>query len=195
MCGRYTLKLPIVDLAGELDLELPKFTFEPRYNIAPTQRLPIVTYDDGQVLALHRWGLIPNWAKDPSVGNKMINARGETLASKPAFRDALAKRRCLVPASGFYEWKKSPTGKVPQHIDNQDRSLLTFAGLWESWTDGEEKEIRSFTIITVTPNTLMATIHDRMPAIILPEDRERWLSPDLSTEEALKLLRPYPDGL
>lgn len=195
MCGRYTLKLPLVDLANQLDVDLPGFTFEPRYNIAPTQRLPILTWEDGQVLALHRWGLIPFWAKNPSIGNKMINARGETIDSKPAFRAAFAKRRCLVPASGFYEWKKSPTGKIPQHIHNADQSLLTFAGLWESWKDGEDKEIRSFTIITVTPNTIMAPIHNRMPAIILPEDRERWLSPDLSSEAALALLRPYPDGM
>lgn len=195
MCGRYTLNLPIVELADQLDLDLPEFTFEPRYNIAPTQKLPIVTFEEGKVLALHRWGLIPFWAKDPSIGNKMINARGETLAHKPAFRTALARRRCLVPASGFYEWKKTPTGKIPQHIHNQDQSLLTFAGLWESWKDGEDKELRSFTIITVTPNELMAPIHDRMPAIILPQDRERWLSPDLTSEEALQLLRPCPDGL
>ncbi|MEM0997943.1 MAG: SOS response-associated peptidase [Bacteroidota bacterium] len=195
MCGRYTLALPLIEVAQALGIGLPTFDFSPRYNIAPTQRLPIITDEAPQQFHLHRWGLIPFWAKDPAIGNRMINARSETIANKPAFRAAFRKRRCLIPATGFYEWKKTPTGKVPHHIYNQDSAVLTFAGLWESWQDAEAKEIRSYTIITCPPNALMAPIHDRMPAIILPEDRGRWLDPGLAPEAALALLQPYPPGL
>jgi putative SOS response-associated peptidase YedK len=190
MCGRYTIALPAVDIALLLDLITPDFDFEPRYNVAPTQRLPVLSNAAPDRLALYRWGLIPSWAKDPSIGNKLLNARAETLAEKPAFRQALAQRRCLVPATGFYEWKAGPLGKVPHHIHMISGELLTFAGLWESWKDAEGREIRSFTIITTTPNELMAPIHDRMPVIIAPEDRQRWLNgPDVAD-----LLRPFPDG-
>lgn len=190
MCGRYTLALPAIDIALLLDLMTPDFDFEPRYNVAPTQRLPVLSNDAPDRLSSYRWGLVPSWAKDPSIGNKLLNARAETLADKPAFRQALAQRRCLIPATGFYEWKAGPTGKVPQHIHLAGGGLLTFAGLWESWRDGEGREIRSFTIITTTPNALMAPIHDRMPVIIAPQDRQRWLQ----GEGIADLLRPYPDG-
>jgi putative SOS response-associated peptidase YedK len=191
MCGRYTIALPAIDIALLLDLLTPDFDFEPRYNVAPTQRLPVQSNDAPDRLSSYRWGLIPSWAQDPSIGNKLLNARAETLADKPAFRQALAQRRCLVPATGFYEWKAGPFGKVPQHIHMADGSLLTFAGLWESWRDAEGREIRSFTIITTTPNALMAPIHDRMPVIIAPQDRQRWLR----GEDHLALLQPLPDGL
>jgi putative SOS response-associated peptidase YedK len=190
MCGRYTIALPAIDIAALLDLLTPDFDFEPRYNAAPTQRLPVVSNDAPRRLQSYRWGLVPAWAKDPSIGNKLINARAETLAEKPAFRTALAQRRCLVPATGFYEWKSGPLGKVPQHIRLASGGLMTFAGLWESWKDGEGREIRSFALITTTPNALMAPIHDRMPVVIAPEDRERWLQGGAATD----LLRPCPDA-
>jgi putative SOS response-associated peptidase YedK len=190
MCGRYTLALPAIDIALLLDLMTPDFDFEPRYNVAPTQRLPVLSNDAPDRLSSFRWGLIPSWAKDPSIGNQLINARAETLAEKPAFRQALAQRRCLIPATGFYEWKAGPVGKVPQHIHMASGALLTFAGLWESWRDGEGREIRSFTIITTRPNALMAPIHDRMPVIIAPQDRLRWLQGGGIAD----LLQPYPDG-
>ena len=195
MCGRYTLKMPIALVAEESDLGHPEFEVEPRYNIAPTQRLPVLTQERPRHLQLMRWGLIPSWAKDPSIGSKMINARAETLAEKPAFREALQQRRCLIPADGFYEWQQTGFGKLPQHIHLISGSLLTFAGLWDRWRDGEGRELRSFTIITTTPNALMAIIHDRMPVIIPPEKRDLWLDPAASLAEVQALLVPLPDGL
>ena len=195
MCGRYTLKMPLLEVAAELGLDHPEFALEPRYNIAPTQRLPIVTGEMPRRLQLMRWGLVPAWAKDPSIGNKLINARAETLSEKPAFRKALEMRRCLVVADGFYEWKATPYGKSPQHIHLQTNGLLTFGGLWESWRDAEGKELRTFTIITTTPNTLMAEIHDRMPVIVPPEFREKWLDLRTPMAEIDALLVPLADGL
>ncbi|HHG83419.1 MAG TPA: SOS response-associated peptidase [Bacteroidetes bacterium] len=192
MCGRYTLALPLSELLAALQLDLPDFDFVPRYNLAPSQRLPIITNEGSLNLRLHRWGLIPFWAKNPAIGHKMINARGETLAEKPAFREALRQRRCLIPADGFYEWQKTPYGKVPHHIHFINREVMTFAGLWESWRDAQGKEIRSFTIITTSPNALMAPIHDRMPVIIPAANRMRWLEMDLPQEAVLAQLCPYP---
>lgn len=194
MCGRYTLKMPIAAVAEELGLDKPEFQIEPRYNIAPTQRLPVVTGEQPRRLQLLRWGLIPSWAKDPSIGNKLINARAETLSEKPAFRQALQQRRCLVVADGFYEWKATNLGKQPQHIHFIDGNLITFGGLWESWRDAEAREIRSFTIITTTPNRSMSEIHDRMPVIIPPEARARWLDPTTPLSEIQSLMVPLPDG-
>ena len=194
MCGRYTLKLPLDAVAEDLGVDHPEFAIEPRYNISPTQRLPVVTGELPHRMQLMRWGLVPSWAKDVSISNKMINARAETLFEKPSFRNAIAKRRCLIPTDGFYEWKATPFGKVPQHIHLQSQGLITFGGLWESWLDGEERELRTFTIITTTPNALMAEIHDRMPVIIAPQDRERWLDPQTPLAEIQAMLAPYPDG-
>jgi putative SOS response-associated peptidase YedK len=194
MCGRYSLSLPAATLAELLTLDLPEVEMEPRYNMAPSQRLPVVTDAEPNRLQWMRWGLIPSWAKDPSIGHKLINARSETLAEKPAFRYSFSKQRCLVPADGFYEWKPGPLGKTPYHIHLQDRSLMTFAGLWETWKDAEGREIMSFNIVTVEPNALMAPIHDRMPAIILPKDRKTWLDPATSQTELMGLLKPYSLG-
>ena len=194
MCGRYNITYDIDELLGDLDLLMPDFEFEPRYNIAPSQRLPIISSDAPKELKLYRWGLVPFWAKDPKIGYKMINARGETIAQKPAFRNAYKKRRCLIPATGFYEWQKTATGKQPMHIHLTTGKVMTFAGLWEIWEDAEEREMRSFTIITTTPNELMAPIHDRMPVIVAQEDRADWLNTDLPPEEVQHLVKPFPDG-
>lgn len=194
MCGRYTITLDIEAILAQMDLLMPDFDFEPRFNIAPTQRLPVITGDAPKELQLFKWGLVPFWAKDPRIGNKMINARGETVASKPAFRAAFKQRRCLAIADGFYEWKKTPTGKVPHHIRLSSREVFTIAGLWESWEDPEGKPLRTFTLITTTPNELMAPIHDRMPAIIAPADRAEWLAPETAPEKLQKLIGPLPDG-
>lgn len=194
MCGRYTLTLPLLKIAELLDLDAPEFLLEPRYNIAPTQYLPVITNEDPRTFAMHRWGLVPFWAKDPSIGNKMINARGETIASKPSFRKAVRERRCLIPVTGFYEWKKTPTGKVPHHITHKDEPVMTFGGLWEIWEDAEGKEMRTFTIITTEPNELMAEIHNRMPVIIPRELREAWLDMARPLEEVLMMVKPLEDG-
>lgn len=195
MCGRYTLSLNIDAIVDEMDLLLPDFDFEPRFNIAPSQRLPIVLNQHPKELRLHKWGLIPPWAKDPRIGHKLINARGETLFEKPSFRAAVRAHRCLVPADGFYEWQRSPTGKVPHHIRLKSRRLMTFAGLWEVWTDPEGREIPTFTVVTTRPNQLMSPIHDRMPVIVPPAQRAQWLDPALAESEISGLLLPLEDGL
>jgi putative SOS response-associated peptidase YedK len=166
--------------------------WKPRYNAAPTQRMPVVRIvDDKRELALLRWGLIPSWAKDPKIGNSLINARGETVAEKPAFRSAFKARRCLVLVDGFYEWRKLPGGgKQPYRITMADGSPFAFAGLWERWDKGDEP-LETFTIITTTANELVVPIHDRMPVILDPADYDAWLeSPD--TAIPMALIQPYP---
>lgn len=187
--------MPILEIVEDLGIDHPEFEVEARYNIAPTQRLPVIAQGAPYALELMRWGLIPAWAKDPRIGSKMINARAETLAEKPAFRQALQQRRCLVPADGFYEWQQTGLGKVPQHIHLVSRKLITFGGLWESWRDAEGRELRSFTIITTTPNADMAPVHDRMPVIIPPDKRAAWLDPRTSPVDIQAMLVPLPDGL
>jgi putative SOS response-associated peptidase YedK len=164
----------------------------PNYNVAPTQEVAaVVEDDDKRKLEMVHWGLIPSWAKDPAIGNKMINARAETVSEKPSFRSAFKKRRCLILADGFYEWKKTDDDKQPYHVKMEDGSPFAFAGLWETWKDGPE--IRSCTIITTEANDLMNEIHHRMPVILPPEDYDMWLDPDFEEKEALtSLLKPYP---
>jgi putative SOS response-associated peptidase YedK len=194
MCGRYALVV-----AGDGSLQR-RFSLEellddpaPRFNVAPTQTLPVVVRHSPNHLETMRWGLIPSWAKDPSVGNRMINARAETVAEKPAFRRPFRSRRCLVPASGFFEWKREGTGKQPYFIHLTDEPLFAFAGLYDIWHDPQGQEVRSYTILTTDANDLMAPIHDRMPVILAREDEDDWLDPDIrEPERLLPLLRPYP---
>ncbi|HEX6142358.1 MAG TPA: SOS response-associated peptidase [Geminicoccaceae bacterium] len=192
MCGRYVLTSPLEAVHELFDVpERPNLGA--RYNIAPSQEVPIVrlTRDGaGRELALVRWGLIPHWAKDPSIGNRMINARVEGVASKPAFRDPFRRRRCLVPADGFYEWRKDGRKRQPYLIRLKEGGLLAFAGLWDIWRDPEGQSIHSCTIITGPPNELVAPLHDRMPVILGRDDHQRWLAAD--PEEAGTLLRPCP---
>jgi putative SOS response-associated peptidase YedK len=195
MCGRYVIKSPSAKLKVRFQLDdLP--LFEPRYNIAPTQPVPIVRRLDQpkREWTPVRWGLIPSWAKDAKIGNKLINARGETVAEKPSFRSAFRKRRCLIPADGFYEWKKLDGGKQPHFIHLCDEEPFAFAGLWELWTNPNDGEvIESCTIVTTEANALMRTLHDRMPVIVPAEDYDLWLDAATQDVEGLKgLLRPYP---
>ena len=192
MCGRYTLKTPVSVLAERFEIEDSPSSITPSYNIAPTQQVATVLAENGKrKLEMLHWGLIPSWAKDPEVGNRMINARAETIAEKPSYRKAFQERRCLVLADGFYEWQKTDNGKQPFYIRMQDESPFAFAGLWESWRNG--REIRSCTIITTAPNELAAPIHNRMPVILDPEDYEMWLDPDFDERDPLtSLLKPYP---
>ncbi len=194
MCGRYVL----TD-TGELQTRFDIATtgggpeVAARYNIAPTQTLPVVTRHSPNRLEAMRWGLIPSWAKDASIGSRLINARAETVAEKPSFRNALRARRCLVPASGFYEWKRHGTRKIPQYITLPDAPLFAFAGLWEQWRSPEGETVRSYTIITTEPNDLMATIHNRMPVILPREIEDDWLNGEITDAGYLQsLLRPYP---
>jgi putative SOS response-associated peptidase YedK len=202
MCGRYTL-VRIADLSGLFPWitdDLPDAP--PRYNIAPTQPVLAVASDAPDKYDFFFWGLVPPWAKDPSVGNKMINARGETLADRPAFRKAYQRRRCLIPADGFYEWKKldkdaagakgKAKAKQPMYVRMRSREPFAFAGLWETWRSPEGKDLRSCTIITTHPNQLMAQMHDRMPVILPREQYRQWLDDrDRPPEELSKLLVPY----
>src|SRR5262245_33896326 len=189
MCGRYSLATSrgqladLFRLAGGPDLPL-------RYNIAPTQPVPVVrAAGDGRALALARWGLIPHWASDPAIGNRMINARSETVAEKPSFRDAFRKRRCLIPATGFYEWLAQAGGKQPYHFRLHDGRPFAFAGLWERWDRGGEP-VASCARRTTEVNAVVRPVHGRMPVIMPPEHFAAWLT--AGTREGAELLRPYP---
>ena len=201
MCGRFKLTIPFREIVRLYDLTLSEPSrydnLRPRYNIAPTQEVAVVRYDPAakaRTLDFLRWGLVPFWAKDVKIGYSLINAMGETVADKPSFREAFKKRRCLVPADGFYEWQ--PTGgkaKQPYLIQMLDHAPFAFAGLWESWQDKATGEvIQSCTIITCPPNTLTAPIHNRMPAILAREDYAAWLGEEAASPERLKaMLKPF----
>jgi putative SOS response-associated peptidase YedK len=193
MCGRYTLKHDIQAIAQEFHVA-PSLQTAPRYNIAPTQEVISVLQNGEAHLELLRWGLIPSWAKEESIGSKMINARAETLAEKPSFKRLLHSKRCLVVSDGFYEWKQEGRGpKTPMYITLKDDDLFAFAGLWDAWKDADGLVIRTCTIITTEPNELMASIHTRMPAILSRDAREIWLDTAIRDEHALlPLLTPYP---
>lgn len=193
MCGRYNLRTPPDSWAEIFEL-LSTPDWQPRYNIAPTQTVPIVRLDvlKQREMALVRWGLVPSWADDLSISNKLFNARSETASSKPAFRSAFKSRRCLIPVDGFYEWQKTGRQKQPMHITRDDGRTFAFAGLWERWDRGAVP-VESCTILTTDANDLMRPIHDRMPVIIPPEDYERWLAVATPAEELQALIqRPDP---
>ena len=196
MCGRYTLSTPMDDLVEVFDVPPVNFDHEPRYNIAPTQEAPVVASDRrGIRMGLMRWGLVPSWADHPSIGSRMINARAETLRTKPSFKEAVVARRCLVPADGFYEWVREGSGKVPYWIHDPNRKPMSLAGLWERWQGGGQEPVYSFTIITVAPNDAVRPLHDRMPAIVPGGERAIWLDKSVRTENALEILRPYEGEL
>jgi putative SOS response-associated peptidase YedK len=198
MCGRYSLATGVDVLRGLFRIEGEAPSLEPRWNVAPTQPVTVVVVpnEGPRTLRLMRWGLIPSWAKDPSIGNRMINARAETLAEKPSFRDALRKRRCLVVADGFYEWVKEGARKRPVWIHPKEGGVLAFAGLWERWKDPEGSTVESCTIVTTSANGTMAPFHHRMPVILPPAAWDRWLDPAPADPAALlPLLVPAPDDL
>ncbi len=191
MCGRYVLEVDPDQLQLAFHLsDAP--TLPPRYNVAPTQFLPVITNEQPDALSFLRWGLIPSWAKDMSIGNKLINARAETAAEKPSFRSALKRRRCLVPASGFYEWQKQTSGKTPLYIQVKDAPVIAFAGLWEIWHSPDGSELRTYTILTTGANEFMQPIHTRMPVILHPRDYDQWLDPrEVPGEQFAPLLQPF----
>lgn len=195
MCGRYSLTQPIQTLKEHFQAIAVELEHNPRYNIAPSQSVPIVIAGaQGREIHALRWGLIPSWAKDPSMGNRLINARAETVHEKPSFKSSLRKRRGLVPADGFYEWQVRDQGKVPQYIRLRTGGLMAFAGLWSEWDSGKET-LRTFTIITTTANRELEPVHARMPVILLPEHYGDWMSPDTSSEQVITLLGPLREGL
>jgi putative SOS response-associated peptidase YedK len=198
MCGRYTLSAPAEVIAELFELaEVP--ALERRYNIAPTQEAPVVRLARGGDRRLHllRWGLVPFWADDPAIGNRMINCRAETAADKPAFRDHFRRHRCLVVADGFYEWRKETGGKQPYWIHRPDGLPFAFAGLWSRWTDRRkepEERLDTFTILTVDAAPNLRHLHDRMPAILDPGDWAAWLDPKLERPADLHALLARADG-
>lgn len=195
MCGRFTMTVDPAQLQDTFPwLEVPE-GIQPRYNIAPTQPVAVVPNNGENRLEYFQWGLIPSWAKDPSIGNRMINARADTLAEKPAFRAAFRRRRCLVLADGFYEWRKEAGQKVkqPMYIRLKTGEPFAFAGLWEVWNSPDGSQILSCTIITTDPNELVEDIHNRMPVILPRDGYASWLEPSERQPKDLQdLLRPYP---
>ena len=201
MCGRYRLTAKERYLAEHFGIDdLADVEWVSRYNIAPTQKVVVIRQDRDQpkrTLSLMRWGLIPYWAQDISIGNRTINAMSETASEKPAFREAMRKRRCLVPADGFFEWKKlSSKRKQPYNIGMLDDSVFAFAGLWDRWRSSSGETIESCSILTTDANAITKDIHDRMPVILKPEDYDRWLDPGITGPEQLQeLLHPFDPRL
>ena len=192
MCGRFTLVSPFVAVAERFRAAAPA-GLRPRYNIAPGQDILCVVADGARRIEPMRWGLIPFWAKDPSIGNRLINARAETLAVKPSFRGAFAKRRCLIAADGFYEWRQAGRRKVPVYVFLKSREPFGFAGLYEVWKAPDGREIRTCTIVTTGANDLVRPIHDRMPVIVPETLEDRWLDPAEKDRGLLEsVLMPYP---
>ncbi|ULO08755.1 SOS response-associated peptidase [Paenibacillus sp. 19GGS1-52] len=194
MCGRYTITVSMEELMLRyLTNDATIIHYAPKYNAAPMQYIPAVIHNGSHnKLGELRWGLIPSWAKDDKGGSKLINARAESLLEKPSFKRLISTRRCLIPADGFYEWKKLSHSKQPLRIIMRDGGIFSMAGLYDIWVDPTGKKLSTCTIITTTPNTLMADIHDRMPVILKPEAESEWLSRDNQDIPALmKLLKPY----
>jgi putative SOS response-associated peptidase YedK len=187
MCGRYRLSRK--DRFAQYFEVDPFENFEPRYNIAPTQPVTVVRRaGNARDLATMRWGLIPSWSQDASIGASLINARSETVLEKPAFRDSFRSRRCLIPANGFYEWKRAGKSKQPYHFGLNDDELFAFAGLWDRWRGPEGKTVESCSILTTTPNELLSDVHDRMPVILSQMHYEAWLMAPVSEGERLQEL-------
>ncbi len=194
MCGRYTLIADIGDLAQRFEFDGSDFSYDSGYNIAPTDSVLTVRNVEGREAAFMRWGLIPFWAKDPKIGARMINARAETVAEKPAFRNALKKRRCLVLANGYYEWQRTPTGKRPFRIILKSGEPFAMAGLWETWKDPQGNVVPSCTIITTSANDYLAPIHNRMPVILPRDSEELWLDSRIDNPASLTyMFAPSPD--
>lgn len=194
MCGRFVLITDLSVIARDFNVSPVSVHFSPSRNVSPGQYIPAVTGSaQGNALGSYLWGLIPFWAKDPSGGPKRINARAETLTQKPSFKNAFAKRRCLIPADGFYEWKKEGNKKIPYCFRLKGDSPFVFAGLYERWTAPDHRLVETCAIITTTANELVKPIHDRMPVMIPPEQTQDWLSPDMKdVNRLLELLKPYP---
>jgi putative SOS response-associated peptidase YedK len=193
VCGRYTLAAGSEELVEAFDVPLPDFEVRPRYNIAPGQEAPVVAEDrQGRRMGLLTWGLVPGWQDEP--GRPLINARSESVDRRPSFREAFERRRCLVPADGFYEWKRRGGAKAPFWIRPEDGGVMSFAGVWERWSRPGSGPRHTFAILTMPASVDVVPIHDRMPVIVAPTRRSAWLSHDTSTEEALALLREPAPG-
>ena len=198
MCGRCTLTVNPAEAEEEFEGISFPVKFAPRYNIAPTQPVLAIPNDGKNAADFFLWGLIPSWSKDPAIGNRLINARGETLAEKPAFRGSYKYKRCLIPADGFYEWKTQPgtKTKTPHFIHLKTGKTFAFAGLWDEWLAADGSPIRSCTIVTTSPNELMSSIHNRMPVILQSKDYEEWIDAAPRSPDSLKhLIKGFPAEL
>ena len=197
MCGRSSLTKTEKELeerfrANFYSEDLERYNPLPNFNVAPTQMHPVITQEEPHVIHLYRWGLIPFWAKDMKIGASMINARIEGIETKPAFRQAFEKRRCLVPFDGYYEWMKTPEGKIPYRIKVTNTDIFTIAGLYENWKGPDGKFVHSFTLITKEADPVIAHLHDRMPLILLPEQEQLWIDADVPTKDVIQHLEPVP---
>jgi len=194
MCGRFTLTLDPGELQELLELGPFVHIVQPRYNIAPSQPIPIVKDHEKRSVELYRWGFVPSWADDPKIGYRMINARSETAHEKPSFRAAFKRRRCLILADGFFEWHAEEKGapKTPYLFKLKNDTPFTFAGLYEHWQSPEGGELHTCTILTCKPNALVANYHNRMPVMLGDKSRWDWLDPKLQQDQLLDLLEPYP---
>ena len=195
MCGRYRLSRRKQIIEEHFDTAPWDDDWNPRFNVAPTQPIPVIRQHPREPIrqvALMKWGLIPAWAKETSGAARMINARSETAATKPAFRDPLKFRRCLIPADAFYEWSRKGASKQPYCFEINDGELFAFAGLWDGWKNAEEQWVRTCSILTTTPNAVSASVHDRMPVILDPASYDLWLDPGMQNVAAIsELLKPY----
>ncbi len=198
MCGRYSLTRRQQEISERFGLEQLLDEFKPRFNISPTQNVPVIVQEEEQkIITPYRWGLIPSWVKDLKTARQIINSRSETILEKPFFKRLVTKKRCLIPADGFYEWKKgaNPKQKIPMWIHLVDKSLFAFAGIYDEWKS-EEKSFRSYSIITCAANDVVAPVHDRMPVILPLELEDKWLDPEFKDpDEIVKMLVPYPNEL
>jgi putative SOS response-associated peptidase YedK len=195
MCGRYRLSRRKQIIEEQFDCDPWEDDWEPRYNIAPTQSVPVIRQhpkEPVRQISTMRWGLIPNWARDASIASSTINARSESAATKPAFRDPMKFRRCLIPADGFYEWKRTIGSKQPYSFEVNEGELFAFAGLWDGWKDPNGNWIKTCSILTTTPNAVTSAVHDRMPVILDPDHYDLWLDPGMQKVAAItELLKPY----
>jgi putative SOS response-associated peptidase YedK len=195
MCGRYRLSRRKQTIEEQFEAQPWDDDWSPRYNIAPTQPVPVIRQhpkEPVRQISTMRWGLVPSWAKDTSGAARMINARSETAATKPAFREAMKLRRCLIPADGFYEWQRRDSAKQPFCFEVEDGGLFAFAGLWERWRDPSGQWVKSCAILTTTPNAVTSAIHDRMPVIVHPDSYDLWLDPGMQNVAAIsEMLKPY----
>ncbi len=192
MCGRFQLSVKGRHISERFNIEVFDEFYKPNYNCAPSQKLPVITNEEPGKLSYFKWGLIPFWAKDPKIGFKMINARSESITEKPAFKNAFKKRRCLIPANGFYEWQKD-ANKTPFRIFLKSEELFAMAGIWEVWKDAEERPVHTFSILTTSPNKLMESIHNRMPVILPRELEKAWLKENDQTV-LINMLKPFDEN-
>lgn len=199
MCGRYFLAEEPNKIYGRYHLSKnapqSKLPFDPMYNIAPGMLVPIITGGQKHHLEIMKWGLIPYWAKDPKIGSRLINARAETINQKPSFKSSFQSKRCLIPASGFYEWQKTGDEKIPHLIELKSKEIFSMAGIFDVWQDAEDKEFKTFSIVTTKSNDLLNKIHNRMPVILEKDTEEKWLNINSNPESLLNLLKPFNSDL